>query len=215
MKKFIFALCALFMLGSYFNVETVSAKDAEEGLSKSELKDYKKLSKTRAKELTKAGWVCDGESKTLEATLFEHYKRMAEEGLKEQTGVCDKSKKRSIGVSRAIWNAQTTYVSEMSADIKGRTGSITNVDDDIESDKFYEAFEKCMRADVSGLFDEPSYIISRKKGKDYEFRVVYLYNKAKAAALKKSALENAAKEVQMSKAVINEISKFIEEGQSE
>mgnify|MGYP000758486050 FL=1 len=59
------------------------------------------------------------------------------------------------------------------------------------------------------------YIISRKKGKDYEFRVVYLYNKAKAAALKKSALENAAKEVQMSKAVMNEISTFIEEGQSE
>lgn len=214
MKKFIFALCALFMLGSYFNVETVSAKDAEEGLSKSELKDYKKLSKNKAKELAKAGWVCDGDSRTLEAVLFDHYKKMAEEGLEEHYGVCDKSRSGSIGKQRAIWNAQTTYTSEASADIKGRMGSTIDADDNTESEKFYSAFEKYMKADISGLFTNPSYTIRRKDGKNYEYRVMYLYSKAKAASLRKSALENAAKEVALSSDVMNEISKFIEEGQS-
>lgn len=211
MKKFLFILCASFIFATFSTDLAVNAQVPAKAISKQREKKYKNLYKDKVKQLNKEGWKVDGDSRTLDVALLDHYNVLSEEGTREIIGEVSRCRSKNVGRQRAIWSAQNQLVSLLSADIVGRMGSIIEADDTSESEAFCSAFEKNMKANVSDLLNA-SFSICLKDGANYQYQTFFILDEVKAAAARRLALEQTAQNVQLSKDVMNKISQFINEG---
>lgn len=213
MKRIFVAICLSLFLGSFVSDFTASA-DVTAKINKEREKKYKSLYKDKIKALKNEGWQIDGDSRTLDVALLDHYTKLMEDGKSEIVGETAKSRSGSIGKQRCIWDAQTKQASLMSGEISGRVGSIIEADDESESEKFVEAFQKNIKADVSKLL-QPSFTIKKVNGSGYTYQMFFIVDKDAAASVRKHALEESLKTAQLSKEVMNKISEFINEAPTE
>jgi len=211
MRKSFFKMSIMTLL-AVFALTAIPQDSYAQQLTKKQEKSLTKKAKTQAKKLTKDGWDVSGSSKMLEEALFEHYSKQAKNNSDELVG--EVSQCRSINVCRknALFNAQTDYVQQISAEIKGIADQVVNNNAslNLESDQFSGAFVGKFKADVSGILDE-SFSLVREKNGVKVFRTYFIINKLKEGAARTSALEMSLKETKLTVEQINTVSKFIED----
>lgn len=189
------------------------SKKQEKELTKQRDKMYKE----KVKELKKDGWKIHGGSRTLEVALLEHYQKLAEGTYTEWFAEVSRCRSINAGRNKAIVNAQTSYVNEISAEIEGVAASVVALDEGIsgsEADLFASEFKKCMKVNMSGLLKE-SYALVKDDGRFKQYRIVYLIDEEQAGLVQKRALEATYENSQIPRDLIKKIIEDIDNAKPE
>ena len=176
-----------------------------------------KQAKKKAKELTKEGWKIDG-SKTLEAVLFNHYKKLLDEQNQELvSNVVGQTNIKSLNQAQrwAIVNAATSYATQAKTVIMGRVAAEVGatIADVGSPDNFYAAYENLVKAEIEGEL-KPSVCLYREKkdGGQFDYKIFYIVNEDAASKARIRAMENAVRESEFARLNADRISKFVREG---
>lgn len=211
-NTFTSAFIALLTVFTLLAIPQVSYAQLDKKLQKKLQKERTNQYKDKIKEYQKEGWKLSGSSRSIEVALLEHYEKLAEEGNKEFVG--EVSQCRSINVCKqyAISNAQNSYASLASANVKGRVVSMLdgNAVTGEEIDRFIAGYEKKVASDVGGALTE-SYAIVKDNGNSKEYKVFFILNEEKARTMRAKAMERSLREIELSVDTGREISAFVNE----
>lgn len=178
------------------------------GQTKQELK----AAKSRAKELTNAGWSIQG-SQDLVTTLATVYAKLNSGQYDEYIGEAT-NKKGNVGKAEARRNAIQEYVEYCKSSIAGRiTTEMTDVGGE-QTESFVSGFETLITKDLEdGIFRAPAYVLAKDRGNDkYDFRCVYLIDVNAAEKAVQNAMKEAAEISGLAHDHAEAISDFIKKG---
>ncbi|MDR1973529.1 MAG: hypothetical protein LBQ31_02525 [Bacteroidales bacterium] len=171
--------------------------------------------KNKIKEYEKDGWKLASDSRTIEVALLEHYEKLTDKNNKQLVGEVSQCKSINICRQSAMNNAQNSYASMASADIKGRIESLLRADANVpetEIDKMLGGYERLVSADVSGALS-PSYSVIKDNGDGTKsFQTIFLVNETEASKIRLRAMEKSLLETKITVKEAEEISKFVNEG---
>ncbi len=175
-----------------------------------------KQAQKKAKELTKEGWKIDG-SKTLDAVLFDHYKKLQDANNQELiANVVGQTNVRTLNAAQrwAIVNAATAYATQARMMVVGRvTSEVGGALEDVGSpDDFYAAYESRVAKELQGELKQSVSIYREKKDGKLDYKIFYLVNEESAAKARMRAMENALRESEFARANAERISEFVREG---
>ena len=175
-----------------------------------------KQAQKKAKELTNEGWKIDG-SKTLEASLFNHYKKLLDENNQELMGQVigeTNTQTRQRGQSYATTNACNLYAKQARQMVSGRVTNEMGVAKlGVESpETFYEAYESRVAAELQGELKTSFAIFREKKGGYLDYQIFFIVNEDSASKARLRAMENAKKESEFARAHAEELSEFVRKG---
>lgn len=179
-------------------------------------KERNKVYKEKKKELEKEGWKIAGSTKTLSVALLEHYAKLDGENKYELVG--EVSQCRSINVCKqfAISNAQNTYASMASAEIKGRVANMMLADASFpaeEMDKMIAAYEKKVSANIGGALTQSFAIVKDNGDRTKEYKLFFIVDENKARMARKIAMQKSLEEVKIVAEIGEQVSSFIESGE--
>jgi hypothetical protein len=205
MKKVLFVVMALLVACS---ASFAQPKTSDKALWKQAQK--------KAKELTKEGWKVDG-SKTLEAVLFDHYKKMLDENNQELiANVVGQTNIQTLNAAQrwAIVNAATAYATQARMMVVGRiTNEVGGALADVGSpDDFYAAYESRVAAELQGELKQSISLYREKKEGKLDYKIFYLVNEESASKARVRAMERAMQESEFARANAERISEFVREG---
>ncbi|MDR0605797.1 MAG: hypothetical protein LBG80_16000 [Bacteroidales bacterium] len=178
-------------------------------------KQNEKMYKTKIKEYQEEGWKLAGGSRTLEVALLEHYKKLSDDKNKEFIGQVSQCKSINVCRQSALNNAQNSYASLASADIKGRASSMIRADaetPETEIDKMIAAYERTIKADIGGALVESYSIVKENGNGTKSFQTIFIINEEEAASARMRAMEKSLRETKISVKEAEEISRFVQEG---
>lgn len=178
------------------------------GQTKQELK----VAKSRAKELTNAGWYIQG-SQDLVVALASVNSKLNSGQYDEYVGEAT-NKKGNVGKAEARRNAIQEYVEYCKSSIAGRiTTEMTDVGDE-QTESFVSAFETLITKDLEeGVFRAPAYTLTKDRGNDkFDFRCVYLIDVNAADKAVQNAMKEAAEISGLAHDHANAVSDFIKKG---
>lgn len=175
-----------------------------------------KQAQKKAKELTKEGWKIDG-SKTLDAVLFDHYKKLQDANNQELiANVVGQTNVKTLNAAQrwAIVNAATAYATQARMMVVGRvTSEVGGALEDVGSpDDFYAACESRVAKELQGELKQSVSIYREKKDGKLDYKIFYLVNEESAAKARMRAMENALRESEFARANAERISEFVREG---
>ena len=186
-------------------------------LTTKEQKELRKQVKNRAKELKKEGWEMVAGIRTLEDALYDYRVYLAEdtENRSELTGVAIGHNPK-IGRDNARANALNSYASKAKAQVVGKLKSIAEsesaLDAEKEIDKFGEAYEQAVNAQISGCIKE-HFTLVRTNGTSKEFNIFMSVDEQKAKKAREEAAKAAQQQTQLGN-LFKEVTEFIGESVS-
>lgn len=175
-----------------------------------------KLAQKRAKEFNKEGWKIDG-SKTLEAVLFDHYKKLQIDGNQELiASVVGQTNIKTLNAAQrwAVVNASTLYATQAKMMVAGRiTSEIGGALEDVAAvDDFYSGYESRVAKEIQGELKQSVSLYREKKDGGLDYKIFYIVNEDSAAKARIRAMENAMKESEFARKNAERISEFVREG---
>ncbi len=175
-----------------------------------------KQAQKKAKELSKEGWKIDG-SKTLEAAIYDHYKKLLDENNQELIGQVvgeTNTKTRQRGQSWATTNAANLYAKQARQMVAGRVLSeMGGNNPNIESpENFYEGYESKVAKEIVGELKKSFSVFREKKDGYIDYQIFFVVNEEAASKARIRAMENALAESEFTRANAERISKFVREG---
>lgn len=187
--------------------------------SDASLKALKKEYNAKRKEFKKAGWKLYGSSKTLDAALLNHYKKLEEMGdnAEEIIGNVGNCNSMDIGHQLAINNATTKYAQKCSSSLRGITSSTMQGGSDANSevDQFFAAYEREVQITIRGELEE-SFSIIREIGPGlYEIQSFFILNKMRAAMAEMAARQKLEDLSHTASFIIKEYNGEEQEGEKE
>ena len=175
-----------------------------------------KQAQKKAKSLTKEGWKIDG-SKTMEAVLFDHYKKLNDETNQELVAnVIGQTNVTTLNQAQrwAIVNAATSYATQARMMVVGRiTSEVGGALADIGSpDDFYAAYESRVATELQGELKQSVCLYREKQDGKIDYKIFYLVNEESASKARIRAMERAMVESEFARANAERISQFVREG---
>lgn len=175
-----------------------------------------KLAQKRAKEFNKEGWKIDG-SKTLEAVLFDHYKKLQIDGNQELiASVVGQTNIKTLNAAQrwAVVNASTLYATQAKMMVAGRiTSEIGGALEDVAAvDDFYSGYESRVAKEIQGELKQSVSLYREKKDGGLDYKIFYIVNEDSAAKARIRAMENAMNESEFARKNAERISEFVREG---
>ena len=164
-----------------------------------DLKVVETMARSRARELAGEGWIPMTET-PIEESLRQHLVATECEGMAEQPGFSTKTKNRNNGRMLALSNAMSRYTDSQVSRIKGHISRQLSADDAQSSDleHFYGAFERHLEGEIRSVLTESLALIRENDGGLCEIQILYLLNPDKESVALANAINNAAKETQLS-----------------
>jgi len=207
MKKLIYLLTTILLLGTFYGGYAQSDKMNN--------REIEKVCKKRTKELTKQGWTISGTSLTLEAAFLK-FMRTTNSGENKEL-IVDVSMCKSINVCKSIAfnNALVDYASTASSFVLGRATSemFNNSSAAVpeEFDKFFASYERLVQGEIRGEL-EFSFAIEKPNGAGRAYSAYYIINEEKASKARLRAFKRAAEEANIEQLYTGQIENFVREG---
>lgn len=175
-----------------------------------------KQAQKKAKELKKEGWKIDG-SKTMEAMLFDHYKKLTDPNNQELVAnVVGQTNVQTLNAAQrwAIVNAATSYATQARMYVAGRiTSEVGGALADIGTpDDFYAAYESRVATELQGELKQSISLYREKKDGKLDYKIFYLVNEESASKARIRAMERAMLESEFARANAERISEFVRKG---
>ena len=175
-----------------------------------------KQAQKKAKELKKEGWKIDG-SKTMEAMLFDHYKKLTDPNNQELiANVVGQTNVQTLNAAQrwAIVNAATSYATQARMYVAGRiTSEVGGALADIGTpDDFYAAYESRVATELQGELKQSVSLYREKKDGKLDYKIFYLVNEESASKARIRAMERAMLESEFARANAERISEFVRKG---
>ena len=207
MKKLLLTLLAL-ILAMPMSVSAQNNKMLE--------KARKKEFKTKMKEYKKENWKIFGTTRSLDVSLLTHYDKLDKLGENgyELIGTASNFKSKSVGIQMAANNACVSYAKESGMRLRARIVGDLNAngsDADMEFDKFYQAYEAKVEAEIKGELQKSFSIIKDNGDGTFELQTFFIVNQDAATKARIRAMENALKESEAAQKYARKISDFVQE----
>lgn len=180
-------------------------------------KELRKEYKEKLRELKKGKWEIFGSARSADVTLLKFYEKLNSGNFEVVMGTSSSFRSKNIGYQNAQFNAATRYAAEAMSYIKGRAVSDLHVDGtngNEEFDKFYQAYERNVKAEIKGDLQDGYSIIRQNADGTYEMNSYFIVDIASASKARLQAMENAAKESSLAQEYAKKISDFINEGEN-
>ena len=206
MKKLLFALLAL-LLALPMNISAQNKL-----LEKARKKEFK----TKMKEYKNENWKVFGTTRSLDVALLTHYDKLDKLGDNgyEVIGTASNFKSKNVGLQMAANNASVTYAKDSGMKLRARiTGDLqaNGTDVDAEFDKFYQAYEAKVEAEIKGELQKSFTVIKDNGNGTFELQSFYIVNQDAASKARLRALENSLKESEAAQKYAQKISEFVQE----